>query len=59
MLTFMHMTCKFQLWDIFVNADLYTSNYSAKMAKIGSYEYFLVLFVLHNVKTTTNLQNGY
>lgn len=35
----MHMTCEFQLWDIFVVADLYTSNYSFKMAKIGSYEY--------------------
>lgn len=44
MLTFMHMTCEFQLWDIFVVADLYTSNYSFKMAKIGSYEYFLVIF---------------
>lgn len=44
MLTFMHMTCEFQLWDIFVVADLYTSNYSFEMAKIGSYEYFLVIF---------------
>lgn len=44
MLTFMHVTCEFQLWDIFVVADLYTSNYSFKMAKIGSYEYFLVIF---------------
>lgn len=44
MLTFMHVTCEFQLWEIFVVADLYTSNYSFKMAKIGSYEYFLVIF---------------
>lgn len=46
MLTFMHKTCEFQLWDIFVVADLYTSNYSFKMAKIGSYEYFLVIFYI-------------
>lgn len=60
MLTFMHMTCEVQLWDIFAVVDFYTSNHIFKMAKIGSYKYFLVLFAFAQCEnSSTNPQNGY